>query len=480
MPKLEILNDKRVFHYFEEISSIHRGSGDMEAISRYCIAFADAHSLKHYTDDNKNVVIYKKGTKGYENSAPVILQGHLDIVCQKTEDCDIDFLTDGLDIYVDGDYIKAKGTTLGADNGIAVAMILAILESDDIAHPPIEAVFTTDEETGMYGAKALDMNVLKGKRMINLDSEEDDCITVSCAGGCDFRVSQKLGFEKVQGEKVTLTLTGLLGGHSGVEIHKGRANANTVIGKLLNHLGKNSDFDIITICGGDKANAIPNACTVEFCVEDFNTFEVKLAESIELIKLEYLDREKLMLLSYTREAQGEYDVISKEDCKKLIAALTCTPNGVLEMSAEISGLVETSLNLGILNIKNETLTMHYGLRSNKQVALDSLSEKMATFFDMLSFSYDCFGHYPPWEYRADSSIRDLYIETYVQQFDKKPRVEALHAGLECGIFASAIEGFDCIAIGPTINDVHTVKEKLSITSASRIYATLVKLLAKMK
>ena len=329
MPKLEILNDKRVFHYFEEISSIHRGSGDMEAISRYCIAFADAHSLKHYTDDNKNVVIYKKGTKGYENSAPVILQGHLDIVCQKTEDCDIDFLTDGLDIYVDGDYIKAKGTTLGADNGIAVAMILAILESDDIAHPPIEAVFTTDEETGMYGAKALDMNVLKGKRMINLDSEEDDCITVSCAGGCDFRVSHKLGFEKVQGEKVTLTLTGLLGGHSGVEIHKGRANANTVIGKLLNHLGKNSDFDIITICGGDKANAIPNACTVEFCVEDFNTFEAKLAESIELIKLEYLDREKLMLLSYTREAQGEYDVISKEDCKKLIAALTCTPNGVL-------------------------------------------------------------------------------------------------------------------------------------------------------
>ena len=480
MSKLEILNDKRVFHYFEEISSIHRGSGDMEAISRYCIAFADAHSLKHYTDSSRNVVIYTKGTKGFENSEPVILQGHLDIVCQKTDDCEIDFLTDGLDIYVDGDYIKAKGTTLGADNGIAVAMILAILESDDIAHPPIEAVFTTDEETGMYGAKALDMSVLKGKRMINLDSEEDDCITVSCAGGCDFRVSHKLEFVEVEGTKVTLSLSGLLGGHSGVEIHKGRANANTVVGKLLNNLKKHADFDIITICGGDKANAIPNACTVEFCVSDSDSFEAELKKAVELINHEYLDRENNMSLTYTKGDVATYSVLAKDDCKKFIAAICCTPNGVLEMSAGIEGLVETSLNLGILNIKNETLTMHYGLRSNKQVALESLSEKMDTFFDMLDFTHYCFGHYPPWEYRADSALRDLYIETYKQQFDKAPRVEALHAGLECGIFASAIEGFDCIAIGPTINDVHTVKEKLSITSASRIYATLVKLLAKMK
>ena len=480
MSKLEILNDKRVFHYFEEISAIHRGSGDMEAISRYCIAFADAHALKHYTDSNKNVVIYKKGTKGFEDSEPVIMQGHLDIVCQKTDDCDINFLTDGLDIYVDGDYIKAKGTTLGADNGIAVAMILAILESDDIAHPPIEAVFTTDEETGMYGAKALDMSVLKGRRMINLDSEEDDCITVSCAGGCDFRVSQKLSFTDISGTKVTLTLSGLLGGHSGVEIHKGRANANTVMGKLLNNLKKHADFDIISTYGGDKANAIPNACTVEFCVSDFSSFEKELKKAIELINHEFIDREKTMLLTYNKESEGTYSVIAKDDCKKLIAALCCTPNGVLEMSATIDGLVETSLNLGILNIEDETLTMHYGLRSNKQVALDSLSEKTETFFDMLDFAHDCFGHYPPWEYRADSKLRDLYIETYKAQFDKAPRVEALHAGLECGVFASGIEDFDCIAIGPTINDVHTVKEKLSITSASRIYATLVKLLAKMK
>lgn len=480
MAKLEILNDKRVFHYFEELSAIHRGSGDMEAISRYCIAFADAHGLRHYTDELKNVVIYKKGTKGYEDSPAVILQGHLDIVCQKTDDCDIDFLTDGLDIYVDGDYIKAKGTTLGADNGIAVAMILSILESDDIAHPPLEAVFTTDEETGMYGAKALDMSVLKGRRMINLDSEEDDCITVSCAGGCDFKVNQTIEYKKAKGTGITVTISGLTGGHSGVEIHKGRANANIIAGKLLNALKNETEFDMISICGGDKANAITNACTFKISAVNANDFLASLDKVVELIKLEYADREKNMQISITKGEENEFDVMTDDFKIKLITALCCTPNGVLEMSASIDGLVETSLNLGILNTNDKVLTIHYGLRSNKQVALESLSDKMATFYDMLDFSHETFGHYPPWEYRADSAVRELYKETYIEQFDKEPRVEALHAGLECGVFASQIEDFDCIAIGPTINDVHTVKEKLSITSASRIYGTLVKLLAKMK
>ncbi len=480
MSKLEILKHEGVFQYFEELSAIHRGSGDMEAISQYCIDFAKSHNLKYYTDCEKNVVIYKGGTKGLENAQPVILQGHLDIVCQKTADCKIDFLKDGLDIYVDGDYIKARGTTLGADNGIAVAMILAILDSDELTHPPIEAVFTTDEETGMYGAKGLDMSVLNGKRMINLDSEEDDCITVSCAGGCDFKVSQKLSTAIATGTKLTINIEKLTGGHSGVEIHKGRANANIVAGKLLNNLSRKTDFDIITICGGDKANAIPNACHIELCVADYDSFYKHLTESVELIKLEYSDREKKMLITVDKGECAQFDVISKDDLKKLICALSCTPNGVMEMSASIDGLVETSLNLGILSFEDNVLTMHYGLRSNKQVSLESLSEKMMTFFDTLEFSFECFGHYPPWEYRENSQIRELYKGTYIEQFDKEPRVEALHAGLECGIFASAIDGFDCIAIGPTIHDVHTVNERLSITSAVKIYGTLVKLLAKLK
>lgn len=480
MSKLEILKHEGVFRYFEELSSIHRGSGDMEAISQYCIDFAKVHGFKYYTDSEKNVVIYKDGTLGLENAKPVILQGHLDIVCQKTADCKIDFLKDGLDIYVDGDYIKARGTTLGADNGIAVAMVLAILDSNDLRHPPIEAVFTTDEETGMYGAKGLDMSVLSGKHMINLDSEEDDCITVSCAGGCDFRVTQKLDTNIATGTKVTINIEKLTGGHSGVEIHKGRANANIVAGKLLNNLNRKTQFDIISISGGDKANAIPNACYIELCVSDYNAFCEELNSSIELIKLEYGDREKKMQITVDKGECAQFDVIAKEDLKKFICALTCTPNGVMEMSASIDGLVETSLNLGILKYENGELIMHYGLRSNKQVSLHSLSEKMMTFFDTLSFNFECFGHYPPWEYRADSQIRELYKGTYIEQFDKEPRVEALHAGLECGVFASAIDGFDCIAIGPTIHDVHTVNEKLSITSAVKIYGTLVKLLAKLK
>ena len=479
MSKLELLKHDSVFSYFEEISAIHRGSGDKDAIQQYCIDFANSHNLKYYTDDEQNVVIYKGGTFGLEKAQPVILQGHLDIVCQKTADCKIDFLKDGLDVYVDGDYIKAKGTTLGADNGIAVAMILSILDSNELRHPPIEAVFTTDEETGMYGAKGLDMSVLSGKRMINLDSEEDDCITVSCAGGCDFKVEHETALAIATGTKLTINIEKLKGGHSGVEIHKGRANANIVAGKLLNNLKRKIDFDIISICGGDKANAIPNACKIELCVSDFDSFCKTLNESIKLIELEYGDREKKMQISVDKGECAQFDVMSKDDLNKFICALCCTPNGVLEMSASISGLVETSLNLGILNYSDSKLVMHYGLRSNKSVALDSLSEKMMTFYDTLSFNWECFGHYPPWEYRADSQLRELYKGTYIEQFDKEPRVEALHAGLECGVFASAIDNFDCIAIGPTIYDVHTVNERLSITSAVKIYGTLVKLLAKL-
>ncbi len=480
MSKLELLKHDSVFGYFEEISSIHRGSGDKDAISQYCIDFANSHGLRYYTDDEKNVVIYKGGTFGLENAKPVILQGHLDIVCQKTADCKIDFLKDGLDIYVDGDYIKARGTTLGADNGIAVAMILSILDSNELRHPPIEAVFTTDEETGMYGAKGLDMSVLTGKRMINLDSEEDDCITVSCAGGCDFRVDHHISTEIATGTKVTVNIEKLKGGHSGVEIHKGRANANMIAGKMLNDLKNEVAFDIISICGGDKANAIPNACKIELCVKDYDAFCKALNRSIELIKLEYSDREPNMQISFEKGECAQFDVMNNDDLKNFICALCCSPNGVLEMSISIKGLVETSLNLGILNYNGKKLVMHYGLRSNKQVALNSLSEKMTTFFDTLDFNCETFGHYPPWEYRADSQLRELYKGTYIEQFDKEPRVEALHAGLECGVFASAIDGFDCIAIGPTIYDVHTVNERLSITSAVKIYGTLVKLLAKLK
>lgn len=478
MSKLDNLCPQRVFHYFEQMSAVHRGSGDTKAISQFCIDFAKEHNLRYYTDELNNVVIYKDGSEGYENSQPVILQGHLDMVCQKTPDCTIDFLKDGLDIYVDGDFVKAKDTTLGADNGIAVSMVLAILENDSLSHPPIEAVFTTDEETGMYGAKALDMSVLKGKRMINIDSEEDDCITVSCAGGSDFKATKKLNRVNMAGDKVSVTLKGLRGGHSGIEINSGKLNANKVMGKTLSSLIDKLDLEIININGGDKPNAITNRCVVEFCVN--GDYEDKLTLVLNGIKTETVETEKDFDFELEINKNCECNTIGKELTKYLAEILYSTPNGVIEMSKDIENLVETSLNLGVLYTDSEKLVVHYALRSNKKAGLNKLENDMIDFFRKYDFEIDTFGHYPPWEFRENSALRDMYKVLYTEVFKKAPRVEAIHAGLECGVFASNIEDFDCIAIGPNIFDAHTVNERLSIKSTQAVYETIVKLLAKIK
>lgn len=478
MSKLENLTPERVFHFFEEISAIHRGSGDMEAISQYCIDFAKKHNLRYYTDELRNVVIFKDGSKGYEDAQPVILQGHLDMVCQKTEESTIDFLKEGLDIYVDGDFVKAKNTTLGADNGIAVSMVLAILESDTIAHPPIEAIFTTDEETGMYGAKALDMSILKGKRMVNIDSEEEDCITVSCAGGSDFKATKKHERISKTGDKVNLTLKGLRGGHSGIEINSGKLNANKIIGKALSVLAHELDFEIISINGGDKPNAITNRCEVELCVS--GEYEEVITSVLNDIKAEFTDAEKGLVFEVKIEKNCECETFGEELTTCITEILATTPNGVIKMSENIENLVETSLNLGVLYTDDDELVLHYALRSNKKAGLLKLEDEMVEFFKKYNFEIKTFGHYPPWEYREDSAMRDMYKELYCEVFGKKPRVEAIHAGLECGVFASQIEDFDCIAIGPNIFDAHTVNERLSIKSTQAVFDTIVKLLAKMQ
>lgn len=478
MSKLENLTPERVFHYFEEMSAIHRGSGDMEAISQYCIDFAKKHNLEYYTDELRNVVIFKEGSDGYENAQPVILQGHLDMVCQKNEDCTIDFLKEGLDIFVEGDFVKAKNTTLGADNGIAVSMVLAILESNTIAHSPIEAIFTTDEETGMYGAKALDMSVLKGKRMINIDSEEDDCITVSCAGGSDFKTTKKINRTSKTGYKATITLKGLRGGHSGIEINSGKLNANKIIGKALSSLSGKLDFEIISINGGDKPNAITNRCVVELYVN--NECNELITSVLNDVIAEFIDAENNLDFELNIDKNCECKTFGKELTNYITEILATTPNGVIKMSENIENLVETSLNLGVLFTNDNELVLHYALRSNKNDGLLKLENDMIEFFKKYDFEIDTFGHYPPWEYRKDSSLRDMYKDLYCEVFGKEPRIEAIHAGLECGVFASQIEDFDCIAIGPNIYDAHTVNERLSIKSTQAIYDTIVKLLAKMQ
>ena len=474
------LNPERVFYYFKQISDIPRGSGNCKGMALYCRNFAINHNLKYVKDDANNVVIFKNGTKGYENSQPVILQGHTDMVCQKTDAATTDFINKGIELFVEGDFLKAKETTLGADNGIAVAMILAILESDDIPHPPIEAVFTSDEEIGLIGAGALDKSILSAKKMINLDSEEDDTVTVSCAGGCHFLAKTPVEYQEKNGTKITLTLKGLKGGHSGIEINNNRVNADILTGRFLNHIKNTSDFDIININGGDKDNAIPNKCIIELCVADVDLFIKNAEEYLNIIKAEISDREGDFVFTFDVGEKASYKVLSESIKNKLIFILTCVPNGVLEMSAGIKDLVQTSLNLGILKIENNALSCHFGLRSNKKSGLAFLVEKLTAFFDSVNFEISTNGHYPPWEYKEASQLREIYKDVYTEYFGKKPKIEAIHAGLECGVFADAIEEIDCISIGPALYDVHTVNEKLSISSTENVFNILLKILEKLQ
>ena len=480
MSKLAKLSPERVFYYFEKISSIPRGSGNMDAVAQFCVDFAICHNLKYIHDDFDNVVIYKNGTAGYENSAPIILQGHLDMVCQKTPDCNIDFIKDGLDLYIDGDFIKARGTTLGADNGIAVAMVLAILESDDIAHPPIEAVFTTDEEVGMIGARALDMSVLHGKLMINLDSDAEGIVTVSCAGGSDFKVNIPLETQVKTGTIVTLDIKGLKGGHSGGMIDKNHVNANMIAGRVLNELKSQFDFDIISINVGDKANAIPNSCAIELCASNPKDFIAAAQKYFDVIKSEIIDREPQFEAVISAGDNGSYKCFKDEIKDKIIYTLLCAPNGITEMSAEIEGLVQTSLNLGVLMTNCDRIILHFALRSNKKSALQFLEQRLSTFFNMLNLPYETFGHYPPWEFKENSLLRNIYCDIYKEELNQIPKVKAIHAGLECGVFAAGIKDFYCISIGPALYDIHTTSERLSVSSTKKTYNIILKILEKLK
>lgn len=477
MVKLKGLKPEKVFEYFEEISAVPRGSGNMKQIADYCMSFANKNALKAVRDNADNVVIYKPATKGFENADPVILQGHLDMVCQKEAGRDIDFEKDGLEIYIDGDYIKAKGTTLGADNGIAAAMILSILASNDIKHPPIEALFTTDEEIGMIGASQLDGSLFRGKQLINLDSEEQDKLTVSCAGGSEFEINIPIDRKKIRGRKVTFSLTGLKGGHSGIEIDKGRINAAVLSGRFLNEIG---DCEIISITGGDKSNAITNACEVELVCSDAEKTVSEIKSCYEIVKKEIAETEPNFEVSVMTGEECEFEVVDGTAKEKLIFALLFMPNGVQSMSASIAGLVETSLNLGILKTEADKIVMVSALRSNKQSALEYLERKLKTFAKSLGCHVKTYGHYPPWEYKENSALQELYKKCFKEKFGYLPTVEAIHAGLECGTLSAKIKDLDAISVGPDLSDVHTTKEKLKISSAREMYELICELLGKMK
>ena len=480
MEKIYSVRHEEIFKYFYEICSIPHGSGDMGKISSYCMEFAKKHGLDAVCDDAKNVIIYKNGSKGYEGSEPIILQGHLDMVCQKTEESGIDFFVDGITVLNDGDYLVADGTTLGADNGIAVSMILAILASKDLPHPPIEAVFTTDEEIGMLGAMALDFSRISAKKMINIDSEEQDVLTVSCAGGSDFKFLIKKETEEKTGTEVVFAVRGLKGGHSGVEINSGRVNANVLMARILNHVKNDCDFDILSVNGGDKSNAIPVSSKAVLITKNAEQLKNALDSYCEIIKKEISEREKGFAYDISINDEKNFVVLNRKTRDKLIFLMLCTPNGVVEMSAEIENLVETSLNLGILKTEEDEIILHYALRSNKKSAMAFLEEKLKSISSFLECEAHVFGHYPPWEYKENSKLQRIYKEKYKEKFGDFPKVEAIHAGLECGVFASKTDDMDCISIGPDMKDVHTVNERLSISSTEAIFDILLEVLKALK
>ncbi len=467
----------KVFEYFNKVTAIPRGSSDTEKISDFLVRFAKQNSLKFVRDDANNVIIFKDGMLGGEDKEPVILQGHTDMVCQQTADSNHDFSIYGPEIIKDGDFLKANKTTLGADNGIAVAIILAILESKDISHPPIEAVFTSDEEIGMVGAGALDTSCLKSKIMINIDSEEDDTVTVSCAGGNDIMMTLPLEKEEFSAREYNITLSGLQGGHSGVEIHKGRTNANVLAGRFLKHFSENSDIRINGINGGDKSNAICLECSFNLAT-NCESFKEEAEAFLTKIKSEISVKEPDFSFQI-KEVGKTQTVFSKSLCEKIIFLLNSAPDGVIEMSKEIEGLVETSSNIGVLQTRETDVFFDFSIRSNKALKLHNLEEEFASLGKKVEARVEKGSFYPPWEYSANSELEKIYTECYKDFFGINPKISAIHAGLECGVFASKIEGLTAISVGPQMYDVHTVNERLSISSTEKFVELLINVLANL-
>ena len=465
MKKLAGLKPERVFHYFEEICAIPHGSGDMERISQYCVDFALAHGLDHRRDKMNNVVIKKPAFKGYENRPAVILQGHLDMVCEKASDCDIDFATDGLDVQTDGEFVWANGTTLGGDDGIAVAMVLAMLEDNSLPHPELVALFTTDEETGMYGAEALEADDITARMLINIDSENEGVLTVSCAGGARAEITIPLNRSGKAGCK-KIAVSGLIGGHSGVEIDKGRHNSNVIMGRFLNTLG---DVCIADIKGGLKDNAIP--VLTECVIADCEEIEAKAEEFCKSIFTE-LDPN----LNITVLDAGECELYDEESSRKVIDFLCNVPNGIMAMSQNIEGLVETSLNLGILFAQKDILSASFAVRSSVGASKTKLLEKLKETAENFGGSFSSHGHYPAWEYRKDSPLRETMVAVFKKLYGKDAVVEAIHAGLECGVLCEKLPGLDAVSLGPDMQDIHTPREKLSVASTERTFNYLCEVL----
>ena len=476
---LESLKPERVFYYFEEICNIPHGSGNTKQISDYCVTFAKERNLEVIQDSFNNVIIKKAATSGCEDKPVVMLQGHLDMVTERASWSEHNFETDPLELYIEGDYVSAKGTTLGGDDGIAVAYMLAILEDNTLIHPALECVFTVDEETGLTGAKEIDLSGCKAEYLINLDSEEEGIFLASCAGGVRLNLTLPLHRMTMTGNCMHITIDGLKGGHSGAEIHKNRCNANMLMGRLLFDLKDSGlvDYTFVSMEGGQKDNAIPRTCyaTVLTDVEEGDFVKV-VNEIFAVYQNEYQLTDPDMKVEVKAEGTMESEVLTPASHLKSLFLLNQAPNGVQSMSQAIEGLVETSLNLGILKMEENELHVDFSIRSSIASKKKALVDQLTFLVEFLGGSYEAHGDYPGWEYKTTSHLRDVMTRIWDEMFETKSKVEAIHAGLECGLLLDKMPALDIVSMGPDMQDIHTPEERLSISSVARCYDFLIQVL----
>lgn len=471
---------ERLFHFFEDISAIPRGSSNEKAISDYLVAFAKERGLWYHQDALHNVIIKKPASAGAEDKPAVMLQGHLDMVCEKLAGIDHDFEKDGIDLIVKDGVLTANGTTLGGDNGAAVALMLAVLDDDTLAHPALECVFTTQEETGLTGAAGLDKSLISARTMINLDSEEEGIATVSCAGGMRFTMTRPITRHTASGKLLTIDVSGLLGGHSGTDINKERQNGIILLARLINRVLHETGAQLASFAGGSKDNAIPReVCAVLVCSDADIEKAQSIAEAMAAdFAAELVPFEPDFKCTISVE-DGAAEVLSEADAKAFISAICLAPNGVRRRNLKQDGFIVTSLNLGVARMDDTTASLVFAPRSSVASLQNYTTDCLYLLAETFGFDCDIAGAYPGWSFAEESPIRDTFIASYRELFDADLKIEAIHAGLECGLFSDALPGLDAIAVGPTIRGCHTPDEYLPLDSFERFYSLLTDVLSRL-
>ena len=479
MSVLENVEPKLMWKHFDELRKIPRPSGDEEAAAEYVISVAKKLDLEYDKDDTGNVLVKKPGSPGHETAPAVALQSHLDMVCEKNSDKEFDFDKDAIQLLREGDWLTADGTTLGADNGIGVATILAIFEDDSLIHPPLEGLFTVDEERGLVGAMTVSPEWLEARKMINLDSEEIGVFSIGCAGGRDTNISLPINRAKSKKDTlVSIHLTGLRGGHSGIDIHEGRGNAVKILNRLLYQVNETIPVEMVSLKGGDKHNAIPREAFADIAVESGNLAELKnwFDKAFQDIKKEFQPVEQNIKLNVKESSDPLPEVIDKESQKRLAALLFALPHGPLAMSRSIKDLVETSNNVAAVKTENDSVNILCSSRSSNMEALQATLDKLIAISELAGASVKQPPGYPGWMPDLDSEILKVALETYRKVAGEAAKYEAIHAGLECGLVGEKFPGMDMISVGPTLKHPHSPDERVHIGTVKTYYNHVLKML----